>query len=137
MKDLINIDCQEFVNYSREHSDNLLIEFAEFYPFGAQVDLDGNLTGVGYQSETERPKSAEVIKSLTTYFENELIENTIRSYSITYDSILTNSDYPKGIDCITILTKHKMEDASIEYFFPYLINESGAIEYHTGWAIRN
>ena len=132
-EEIIILDNQEFVNYLRELSDNLLLEFGEFFPFAAQIEHDGELHGVGYQSESESPSSKEAIDNLTSHLESELEENNIRSYCIVYDTRLTNDDYPSGIDCVIAIMKHKADETTIEFSFPYQIKDNGEIEYFDSW----
>lgn len=136
MKDTLNIDNQEFVNYVRGFSDNLLIEFGEFFPFAAKIDKLGVLTGVGYQSENDKPASQVVLDSLLERLEEELSENFIRSFCVAYDTNLTNDDFPNGIDCIVTLTRHQFENSTIEFSFPYKIPDNGEIEYYDSWCVE-
>jgi hypothetical protein len=136
MSKIINTDNQELIKYSRGLSDHLLTEFGEFFPFAAQINNRGELTGIGYESEIEFPTSQEVIDELTIWLEKELEQNSIRSFCITHDSKLKNNNYPNGIDCIISVIKHKKNNTIMEFSFPYLIKKKKEIEYYEAWSIE-
>lgn len=134
--DQLNNDIQEFINYSRDFADQCLVEHGEFFPFASQIDKDGKFSGVGFEGDDDRPLSQTLIDTMTDHFENEINENNIRSYCITFDVRIKNDTFPDGIDSIIVSVRHDGNNNPLKYFFPYSISNSG-IKYYDGWLEKN
>lgn len=128
----INSDIQEFINYSLDFADQLLIEHGEYFPFASQIDNDGKFTGVGFEGDDDQPLSETLIAVMTEHLDNELSQNNIRSYCITFDVRIKNEDFPDGIDAIFVSVKHSHN--LIKCFYPYLIEPDNKIKYFDAWS---
>ena len=128
----INTDILEYIKYSRDFADQLLIDVGEFFPFASQVDKNGTFSGIGFDNGDDRPSSQALIDTMTTHFENELTQNNIRSYCITYDVRVKNINFPDGIDAIVVSVKYA--NNILKCFYPYLIEPDNKIKYFDAWS---
>ena len=133
--DDINTDIQEYIKYSLDLADQLLIDGGEFFPFASQVDNNGTFSGIGFDNGDDRPKSQALIDTMTDYFENELNQKNIRSYCITFDVRVKNNNFQDGIDAIVVSVKQA--DNFLKCFYPYLIEQDNKIKYFDPWSEKN
>ena len=111
------------------------MEYGEFFPFAAQVHVDGKFSGVGFDIGDDRPSSQSLLEIMTDHLENELTQNNLRSYCITYEVRVKNSNFPDGIDAIVVSVKHA--DNFIKCFYPYLIEPDNKVKYFDAWSEKN
>lgn len=130
--DDINTDILEYIKYSRDFADQLLIDGGEFFPFASQVDNKGTFSGIGFDNGDDRPSSQSLIDTMTVHLENELTQNNIRSYCIAYDVRVKNNNFPDGIDAIVVSVKYA--DNFLKCFYPYLIEPDKKIKYFDAWS---
>jgi len=110
----------------------LLLEFGEYFPFASQIDIDGKFSGVGFESNNDHPLSQTLIDLMTEHLDNELRQNNIRSYCITCDVKVKNTNFPKGTDAIVISIRYA--DNILKCFYPYLIEQENKIKYFDVWS---
>ena len=60
---------ESLVDYCLTNAERLKIEFGEFYPFGAIIELDGTISQVDTFEGDDYPLSASVIDNLKQYLE--------------------------------------------------------------------
>jgi hypothetical protein len=128
----INTEIKEYIKYSLDFADQLLIEYGEYFPFASQINNDGKLTGVGFKDDDDKPLSQALIDLMTKHLDNELSQNIIRSYCIVFDVRVKNNNFPDGIDAIVVSVKHT--DNFIKCFYPYLIDPNKKIKYFDAWS---
>lgn len=127
----INNDFQELINHCHSAAERLLLE-QEFYPFGAYTDNEGNLTPVGFHDGDDFPLSNTVINGLRDHFQKRLKNDELRAYAITLDTRVRNEHFPDAIDAVSIRITHRDANESINYYFPYKV-EQKRIEFFEGW----
>jgi hypothetical protein len=65
----IQNDIQSLIDYSHGFAKKCLLEYKEYYPFGAVITKKGDFIAIGYKDlETDMPKSQKVIDELTNHF---------------------------------------------------------------------
>lgn len=129
----VQSDAQKLISYSVSFAEKLLLEFGEYYPFAAKVELSGDLTPFGIHEGEEYPESQKVINELTAFLEDELNGSKIRAYCISYDVRVTNEKYSSSIDTVLISFRHKGVKGMLNYYYPYIIDTDKKIEFKEPW----
>lgn len=115
-----NKDIQSIIDYCYMFAEHMLIESKEYYPFGAIIDNNGELIPVGYKdNDTDMPESQKMIDELTTHFSNDLNENKIKAYGVTYDVRVQINDSGDKSDAILIDIVHRDFSDIPQYYFTY------------------
>ena len=131
MQEETQIDFQSLIDYCHAMAEKFLVESQEFYPFGAYIKTNGELVLAGFHDGDEFPLSQTVIDNLKCEFDKSLFStNIIRAYSITYDTKVTNSNFPNSIDSIAM--KLVSRDNNLVYYFPYKITDN-QITFYESW----
>jgi len=129
----INNDFQELINHCHSAGERLLLEQEEFYPFGAYIDNEGNLTPVGFHDGDDFPLSNTMITGLREHFQRQLKDEELIAFAITFDTRVRNEQFPDAVDAISIRITHRDADESINYYFPYKVGQK-RIEFLECWA---
>ena len=125
MKDEIKKDIQSIIDYSYEFAKHMLNNGKEYYPFGAQIENNGELVAVAQEdNETDFPDSLKVIKALESEFEKRFFNRQIKAYALTYDVKVQINDLGEKSDAICIDITHKNSNDIPRYFFTYSWNEN-------------
>ncbi|MBC7782341.1 MAG: hypothetical protein H7144_00760 [Burkholderiales bacterium] len=115
---------------------NTLIPFAqqmlakngEFYPFGASMGKEGELTHVGASTGSEHPASQELIKLLIAGFQRDAAEGNLRAAGICIDVRIVLPGAIEKSDAICVQLEHVNGEA-IEIYVPYRKGWLGKIKY--------
>ena len=133
-----NIDFQELVKHCKTLAEKLLIEQeGEFFPFGAKISQEGNLTHCGLFEGDDFPLSETIIKNLKHVLMQELTEGVIRSFAISFDSKVKKDENSEKVDAIAIecLSKEALENTT--YYVPYKFTESKKLIFKESWETLN
>ena len=131
-------DFQELINHSHDMAEKLLLEQSgEFYPFGAKIDNYGDLTHTGQYSGEEFPSSQTMLTKFKDYFENEIRDNKIRAYAITFDCLAKRSSDSDKTDAIAIECFSTENGQRTIYYFPYKRAINDELEFGESWAITS
>ncbi len=115
----INNDLQQIIDYSHKFAKHMLIRSGEYFPFGAQINMQGDLASIGYEDEeSDIPNSEEVISELSKALKDQLDVENIRAYGITSHVIIAINQEGDKSDAIMVDIQHK-DDAIPLYCFPY------------------
>jgi len=121
-------DIQSIIDYCHMFAKHMLLESKEYYPFGAIIDNNGELIPVGYKdNETDMPESQKVINELTSHFKDDLKNNKIRAYGVTYDVRVQINDSGDKSDAILIDIIHRESSEIPQYYFTYSWTEKGEL----------
>ena len=99
----------------------MLREYGEFYPFGGYMKPDGTIVEVGAtDSDTDRPKSRDLVYVLRSSFRDMAITNQCKAVAIVLVVSVTLPKSKDKSDAIQVSVEHA-EGYSVELFFPYQI----------------
>jgi hypothetical protein len=133
----INKDIQDIINYAHSFAEKMLVEFGEFYPFGASISSDGELIPFGFKDdESDMPKSENVIEQLAEYFTKQLDNNEIRAYGIAYDVLVQPDESSQKTNAILVEIFHQDDKDIPEYYFPYSFAENGELIFGESFAME-
>ena len=97
----------------------MLSEHGEFYPFGATMSLDGEITDVGAAVEgTHHPASQTLIELMTTQFQQLAATGQIRAAAICYDVRTVPPGETDKTDAVLCGLEH-CSGESVDVFVPY------------------
>lgn len=105
----------------------MLDKHSEFYPFGAQVSVDGQVSLVQPTTEQEHPASQEIIDSLQSGMKQHAAEGKIRGAAICYDARVVPPGGTTKVDAICVVVQHRSETCA-KLFLPYTRNWRGKIK---------
>jgi hypothetical protein len=130
-------DIQSIIDYCYMFAKYMLFESKEYYPFGAIIDNSGELIPVGYKdNETDMPESQRVINELNAHFEDDLKNNKIKAYGVTYDVRVQINDSGDRSDAILIDIVHRDSSEIRQYYFTYSWNEKGELTFGKSFSMK-
>jgi hypothetical protein len=109
-------DCQAVVDAFLPLARKLLTEHGEFFPFGAAMKPDGEITLVAAHDGREQPPSKDVIALLNSAFADSARNGEYKATAIFYD-VRVGEDKK---DAVAVSLDHR-EGYSVVAFFPYEI----------------
>lgn len=99
----------------------MLADYAEFYPYGGYMKLDGSIVDLGVDDpETDHPKSKDLIFLLRQSLQELAEKNNCKAVAVVFDVRITLPDSSSKSDAIQICLEHR-EGYSAEVFFPYQV----------------
>ena len=130
-------EVKEILDYCFDNAKYLLTETADFDPFAAFIDNDGNLNPLEYDADKKSsPLSGDVIDSLLKCCKEEYNEGNIRGYGIAYEvSIQLEKDAP-ATDAIAIDIKHIFEKQIPLFYLPYQISNDEIVTFGDSFAVK-
>lgn len=130
-------DIQAIIDYSHSFAEKMLLEFKEYYPFGVQIENNGELTPIGYEDEeSDMPFSQKVIDELLNYFNKALEENKIRAYGLTYDVKIKIDDASNKSDAILINIIHRDSYEIPIYYWTYSWSEDNELIFGESFGMK-
>jgi hypothetical protein len=111
----------------KNHATHFLKEMKEFYPFGVQLENDGSLRPVNIY-ESEYPESQILIDKLNDYFEEQIINKTVKVVGLGLDIFYTPTDSDIKKTAIQIRIYH-VDGISRTYYIVYYIDNEGDLSF--------
>jgi hypothetical protein len=137
MENELKKDIQSIIDYSHRFAEHMLNNGKEYYPFGAQLENNGELVAIGQNDkETDFPKSQKVIDLLKWEFEKQFKEGKIKAYGLTYDVRVQTNDLGEKSDAICIDITHRNSNDIPRYFFTYSWNENDELIFGQSFGIK-
>jgi len=97
-------------------AEQMLRKHGEFYPFGAMVTTEGELSPCKTEEQSEMPDSNQVITSLVNALQNEVRNGKIRAAGTCHDGRITQGD--KKQDVIILHLEH-LTGSVYKGYIPY------------------
>jgi hypothetical protein len=133
----IEKDIQNIIDYSHKFAETMLNNGKEYYPFGAQIENNGELVAVAHKdSETDFPKSQKVIENLKSDFEKQFADGKIKAFGLTYDVRVQVNELGDKSDAICIDITHRNSDEIPRYYFTYSWNENDELIFGQSFGIK-
>lgn len=108
-------ESKDLLDHCVEYAIDLLNETGEAYPFGGFIDTVGQVHPLEMEIDKKNiPTIGKVIEALSKYGEDELKEERIHAYAVTYEVAVAISE-DKSQDCIAIDIKHPSDPQPIFY----------------------
>jgi hypothetical protein len=105
-------ELDQFLDPLLDFAQDMLRKHGEFYPFGATMSADGELTMAAGHTGTENPPSQEVIDLLPSTMRAQADAGHIRAAAICYD-IRYRPDGGEATDAIAISLEHRAGDRAM------------------------
>ncbi len=96
-----------------------LKDAGEFFPIGAIMDMDRNMSSLAGFDGREQPPSEDIMTIIREGFSERVVKHSICASGLAYDVLVTDANGAKE-DAICIELDH-IDDYSIIVYFPYLI----------------
>ena len=112
----------------------MLREQGEFFPFGAGMTTDGEMTSLGSDTGERHPESKDVIALLHSALVEQATSGEIKAAGICMDVRVVPPGSESTTDAICIELEHKDGEA-IHVFVPYTVTPS-AVDYGETFATR-
>ena len=121
-------DLDALLNTLYPAAQDLLAEHGEFYPFGASMTPQGDITLAGGHTGQEQPASQAVIDLLEAGFRPRAARGEVRAAGICSNVRVVP---PGGSVAVDALHAHleRTGGESVDVFLPYRRDTSGGIEY--------
>ena len=113
-------DCNQLLDATAPRAENLLREFGEFFPFGAQMLPSGEIVPVEAYTGEEQPRSQDLIDLLMTSFKTRAYDGEVVATALVYDVRVTLPGSDRKSDAIAVNLDHR-DNYSVTVFFPYVI----------------
>ncbi len=133
----MNEEVQKMIDHSFEYAQELIIDTKEFYPFGAYIDTIGNVHPLEFEYNPKKmPTVGTVLDHLKKYCENEIAEEKMRGYALTFEAELQLEENEPKKTCIGLEITHVEEQDLPAFYQPYTINEEGTPDFETVFAVK-
>jgi len=113
-------DCNQLLNATLPRAEKLLREHGEFFPFGAQMLLNGEIVSVAAHSGEEQPPSQHIIDLLLTSFKDGAQKGELIATALVSDVRVAPPGADYKSDAIAVSLDHR-DSYSVTVFFPYFI----------------
>jgi hypothetical protein len=122
-------ELDELFNILLPFAKQMLLEYGEFYPFGAVMSSSGETRMVGAKMEgDDHPPSESLIDLLTDAFKEQAARRELRAAGICYDVLTVPPGEDQKRDAICCGLEHYTGEW-VDVFLPYLKTEDGNIQY--------
>lgn len=111
-------DLEKLLNVLFEFAMEMLGKHGEFFPFGAQMDLNGQVACVGGHTGVEQPAPQEIIALLIKGFGQAAQRDEIRAAGMCYDVRISPTGDGKKSDAVCAQLEHKDGEVRMIYL-PY------------------
>ena len=111
-------EIKKMLDHSVEYATELLMETGQSYPFGAYLDRIGVHPLEMEIDEKNVPQIGKVIEVLTNYCSEELANEKILGYCLSYE-VKVQLDDKTTTDAIAFELHHKSENDLPKFFLPY------------------
>ena len=133
----MNADIENLMDHSIDYAQDLLDETKEFYPFGAWIDTKGGVHPLELEFDKKQmPTVEKVLEDLKSYCENELKDNKMKAYCLTYEAELVLEAEKDAVKCIALDLIHVDEMEIPNFYVPYYINENNEVEYQELFGVK-
>lgn len=128
---------EKIIEHSYEYAKNLLKDTGAIYPFGAFIGREGNVHPLEFDYDKKNmPTNEKVIEALTKYCREEMENENILAYGLTYEASVQlekDGDFIEtfAIDIIT----GKDEELPV-YYYPYRISENKEVIFNEPFAVK-
>ena len=106
----------------------MINKHGEFFPFGATMDMNGQIAMASAYTESEQPPSQECSDLLLGGFKVQAKEGKIRACGIVYDVRTIPPGQSEKVDAICARLEHSCGEA-VDVFLPYSKGWLGRIKY--------
>jgi hypothetical protein len=125
----MNEDLQTIINLSLEYATDMLEQSAELHPFGAFTDNSGQVHPVEMEiNKKDIPTNGKIIETLWNMCIEEMENDRISAFGITFESSLKFSENEESKDVIVVIPKHITEENLPAYCTPFTISKEGNVE---------
>ena len=121
-------DLEELLNALLPFAQEMLAKHGEFYPFGAAIDISGEIAAQAAEPGGENPDSNEVIAMLVAGMREEANRGEIRAAGICYDARVVPPGKTEKTDAIACRLEHASGEAIVT-FVPYRKGFMGRYKY--------
>lgn len=121
---MLSEELNKLLEHSVEYATDLLIETGESYPFGAYIDLVGNVHPLEMEINMKQvPQAEKVIEGLRTYCQQEMAEKRLKAYCLSYEVSIQLSE-SETTDAIAFEMIHADISEIPGYFLPFTLSSS-------------
>jgi hypothetical protein len=108
-------ETQKLLDHCVEYATELLKETGEAYPFGGFLDTVNQVHPLEMEIDKKNvPQIGTVVKALSVYGEEEMAENRMNAYAVTYE-VAVNLSENESKDCIAIDINYPSDPQPIFY----------------------
>ncbi|WP_026508959.1 hypothetical protein [Butyrivibrio sp. MC2013] len=110
-------ECEVLLGSILPFVQELLQKYKEFYPVGAVMDNDGNISFTSCKEESEHPESQFIIDALTQIHKNKAEKQLIKASAIAWNAVIQDEN-GNNVDSIVVSLEHK-DDYKVKIFERY------------------
>ncbi len=125
-------DCQRLLDATLPFAEQMLHEYGEFLPFGAELRPDGKVVSIGGYDGRDHPPSKEIIALLDDHFRIAASRGQVMATALAYDVRVTPPNSTDATDAVAIGLDHQ-SGYTVDVYFPYRI-EQGSVTLHEPFA---
>ena len=112
-------EAQQLVDVLLPLAESFLIkQNGEFFPFGAQLNMDGKIVHLGASDGTEHPPSNVLIGLMRQALSSQAKAGTLRCSAIAYDAKVLPPGAEEKTDAVVIELEHR-SGYNVTVIFPY------------------
>lgn len=120
-------DCERLVNDLLPFAQMMLTENGEFFPFGATMAEDGEISHVAVETDDEFPPSEELIELLKEHFQGGAADGDFNATALVYDVLVVPPGKEDKQDAIAIALDHRNGFSGVA-IFPYSISATSEVQ---------
>ncbi|MEM8497647.1 MAG: hypothetical protein AAF542_06460 [Pseudomonadota bacterium] len=115
-------DAQQLMNVALSDAERYLTKYGEFFPFGAAMSPDGEISRVAAYDGDDQPLSSDLISMLKEAFVGAAKSGEYKATALAYDALVSSPGTGIKSDTVVINIDHS-SGYSIVVFMPYSLTD--------------
>lgn len=125
---LVKEDVEALLNELMPMAEQQLAKHREFFPFGAAMDVNGQMIQTEAWTGEDEPTASDLVDSLVSAFQEQAESEEIRASAILIDCLTVPPGETEQVDAVAARLDH-LDGYSAVVFFPYEIGNDGTVSF--------
>jgi hypothetical protein len=128
-------ELEKLLQAALPFAEQMLTRHGEFYPYGATMEAQGQITNVGGYTGDEHPKSTEVIDLLKAAYRGLGETGKIMACALVYDVRTIPPGQTEKTEAVAVDLDHR-DGMSVIMVYPYKIGADKKVQFATPFAMK-
>ena len=126
-------DFEKLLDATFPFVEDLLKNYAEFFPLASAIDKNGGIAQVGTFDGDEQPKSDKVIADLKAGLREGAKNGEYKAIAIFYDVKVIDPNTNQKTDAVAVFVENKKDTKAYKLFYPYSLTMDSVLTFTESW----